>query len=277
MENRESRLLSSIPKNRVYGREFHTIVEFGKSLFKNTAIIEESVSFCEDDIKRVIAFGIEASPSKEECQQNGNNWYEIDGSLQHFIIASQVGKHLTAKLCENKPDLNTQTSPVQMAIVGLLHDLGRSKTHQFYATDALSELFMESINISPKIRKSFHKIEWYWDTDKALELETISMSQLISVLADTLSKRSIGQKRLRRTYEVVEAVKKGKNKYLQLPIETDLDLLVRGRIKKYGKREEQVLQYAIKFIEDLGINIDQISEGHDWMVNLTGEELIHMI
>jgi hypothetical protein len=126
---------------------------------------------------------------------------------------------------------------------------------------------MEEMGISPKIRNSLHKIEWYWEIDKALELETISIAQLISVLADTLSKRSNDQKRLRRTHEVVESVKKGKNKYFQLPIETDLDQLVR----------ERILQHAIKFMEDLGKNIDQILEGLDWMVNLSGEELINMI
>jgi hypothetical protein len=267
MKNRVSILLSTIPKNRVYGREFYSIVEFGKSLFGNTALIEEDISFCEDDIRKVIAFWIEVSPPKKECQKNGINWYGIDGSLQHFIIASQVAKHLATKVCESNPDFGTQISPIQMSVVGLLHDLGRSKTHQFYATDALSELFMEEMGISPKIRNSLHKIEWYWEIDKALELETISIAQLISVLADTLSKRSNDQKRLRRTHEVVESVKKGKNKYFQLPIETDLDQLVR----------ERILQHAIKFMEDLGKNIDQILEGLDWMVNLSGEELINMI
>jgi hypothetical protein len=277
MENSVLHIFSNIPKKRVFGREFGLIIQQGRSLFKNTAIVDENISFREDDIKKVAAFWIEVSPSKEECREIGDNWYEIRGSLQHFVIASQTAKHLTRKIGENHPHLSTQISPLQMELVGLLHDLGRSKTHQFYATDTLTELFMDSMAISPRIRKSLHKIEWYWEIEKPLDLDAISLAQLISVLADTLSKPSESQRRLRRPNELIQAVERGKQKYLQLPIETDLDRLVRERIEEYGKREEVVLNYAVRFMEDLGVNIEEISETLDWMVNFSGEELINKL
>lgn len=277
MENPVFHLLSNIPKNRVFGKEPQLIIERGRSLFKNTSLVEENIDFSKEDTKRVVAFWMEISPSKKECETTGNNWWKAGGSLQHFIITSQVDRYLTEKICENHPELITQISPTQMEIVGLLHDLGRSKTHQFYLTDSLTELLMEEIGISPKIRRCLHKIDWYWEIDKPLELETISLAQFISVLADTLGKISSHQRRLRRPNELIESTKKSKEKYLKLLIETDLDRLVRERIKEYSRREELVLTYAVNYIRDLGVNIEEILETLDWMVNFSAEDLFNYL
>lgn len=268
-------LISTLPKNRIFGKEIGFIIECGKTIFRHSAIVDENVEFGDNDIKKIVSFWNEISPSKEECLLLGNNWYDLEGSLQHFTMASQIGKRLTEVILGNHPQLTTEVSPAQMQVVGFLHDLGRCKTHQFYATDSLTKLLMDEMGVSSKIKKNLHKIQWYWDVDKPLIIKNISLVQLISVLADTLSKVSNSQRRLRRPDELIESVKRSKQKYLELAVETDLDRLVRERIVEYGKREESVLTHALQNMKDLNVNIEEILETLDWMVDYSGEDLIN--
>lgn len=235
------------------------VINVGKESFSYSAVLDNSLQLDESDVALARLFLCQAAPTLEKWPETGSNWNHPKGPAEHIVLCGVVAREISKSIIELDPSISV--SPAKMEVVGLLHDLGRLVSHEFFITDMLSDVLARHIGISSSISSSFHKIDWYWNVEKKLCFEEITPEQRVSVISDVLSKRhSQNPQRMRRASEVVSEVQVGKQKYLSKSPQSQADFIMHRIIEDYSYRESFVLSNVLRWLSNIGVNLDEVIE-----------------
>jgi len=235
------------------------VIQIGKHVFAGSEIVNQGEKITYSDVDLARQFLVQSAPDPKNWYETGSNWYHPGGPAEHIAICSAVAGEITKQLIANSGI--SSLSVEKMMIVGLLHDLGRLVSHDFFATDMLSDILARHIGINPSITDSMHKIDWYWKTEEGLNFDDITPEQRISAISDVISKRhSDDRNRLRRPHEILDEVKLGKQKYLKRQPKSSSDFRMREIIDIYSERENYVLGNILSWLEANGIQLESIIE-----------------
>lgn len=248
-----------------FHKEIHEISHLAKGAFSDSAILEENQDFYEKDVQKVKSFLVDLlkEPSSAYQSQNKDNKF-----LEHLFVCAEIAGQITIELKKQDAEKFFFLSPSKMEIVGLLHDFGRLISHSFYTTDKLTSALFKEIGISQNIVASLHTIDWYWNLEKPLDLSSMSVEQMISVISDVLAKRhSQNPSRLRRPHEVLKEVVQGKQKYLQSPEKNEqINKMVKA-LDTYTDREQKTLIYILSWFEKQNVDLAAIVENTEKNLN----------
>ena len=233
-----------------------SVIYIAQNVFDNSAITNERMCFNSREVELAREFILKAAPSKNDWPITGSNWFDIRGPFEHIELCAKINGFLAGKLLDIDTSLPRDFVNL-MEVVGWLHDTGRLVDHQFFATDMATDKIFEAAAVNRRIKSSQHSIFWYWDQEKTLDFDTITIAQRISVISDVMAKRlSSDANKLRDTSTVLTELRLGKEKYLKKSPEALVDHVMRSKIIEYGNREEYLINKLLNWLKELNIDID---------------------
>lgn len=243
---------------RWHSPSFQSRVKFvaqqGTDLFQPTNLVQPGdVQVSEFDVARRFFGEIEPDPRTYPTLAN---WRGGGGLVEHSDFAGEIALRLAQEVDRKIP--KARLNPFANASALQLHDLGRTTTHSFMETDIMTDHLWRMIGIRADLHSLTHSAHLYWD-ECHRPLQDLTISEKISVVADTAGKRSRSNpERLRLTSEIIPAVAEGKQKYFNKPDATVYERMLIERLPEYARREIDVISHTLVWFTSLGINLDAI-------------------
>jgi hypothetical protein len=184
------------------------------------------------------------------------NWNGRGGLVEHCYFSGEIAFKLTTEV--NKK-LDSNINPYAQKAALKLHDLGRTAINSFMETDELTDIFWQQIGLRTDLKDMTHSAHLYWSDDSHLNFDDISISKRISIASDIFGKWSQNDpRRLRHKEEILEAVKKGKEKYLHKQNPTKYEDELVKRLPNYTQKEQYAISMTLEWLDELGVDINKI-------------------
>ena len=231
-----------------------SVTEAGKVVFEQTSIVMPG-DVADSDLSSAKRFFRVTTPDPNDYP-NLANYHSRGGLVEHSDFSAEIAFRLASEVNKKIPKARLNAHANATALQ--LHDLGRTTTHSFMETDIMTEHLWSMIGIRADLHDLTHSAHLYWD-DVARPPTDLSISEKISVIADTAGKRSsVDPARLRKVDEIIPSVIDGKKKYLNKNNLTIYERELVERLPEYTRRETAVISYVIGWFGILGINLDSI-------------------
>jgi len=231
----------------------YTVTDVGRRLFSPTnLVLPGDIGKSEADVTR--DFFLMTVPDSS-TYPNLANWLQKGGLVEHTDFAAAIAFGLANAVNES---VGARLNPYAHGVALKLHDLGRSTTHAFLETDIMTDHLWRMMRLRKDLHDLTHSAHLYWD-EAETPLESLTIAQKISIVADTAGKRSsTSPDRLRLVNEIIPSVLAGKHKYLGKKNPTFYERQMIERLPEYSRRENQAISYTLWWFNHIGINLDAI-------------------
>lgn len=271
---------------------FRFVIEKGKEIFANSALVNPSTRIGGEDIELIAEFHKEVAPTNpsnswrlqkedrpiEKDPSFFSNWEAPGGPLEHITLASKAAEIITRALQEHARffDESTkesetveklkQVDPLHAAAAAALHDEGREVTHIFYTTDLIGRAELRRIGVRKDLLDVLPNEDIYWlspEDDMNFAIAALSLEEIIIRIADDYGKRKAGTNRLKQRADFTqENQEKWAASYVNRPdAGRPSDRLMRSKMPLHTQNTQRYLDALSKWINSVStLTIDDITK-----------------
>lgn len=190
---------------------FNRIVEVGKQIFADSALVDSSKPITQEDLDKIATFHKDVAPTNpdnlfrvekgDRSLERGEiadnipfgNWEQPGGPLEHIRLATQAAEDVARLLNIEGVD------PMRVAAAAALHDEGREVTHLFYTNEVIGRAMLNKIGVRRDVSDIMpSESVMLTPTDQSMDdaISNLPPESVIVRIADEFGKRFPGTNRI---------------------------------------------------------------------------------